>query len=125
MRIINVFLTVALFGQIICRLALSWHDREAKGLLLIWSLYTVALAVFNMFGEFRKPEQVVVYFPLVLTRAGRGAMFAFMTMPMFTAEWASVCLGLIVLLGAVFNIVIGWHDPPVTLKVVIDPSSIN
>jgi hypothetical protein len=68
-----------------------------------------------MMGEFRKPESLLIYLPVVLTRTGRGAMFIFLTLPFFELEYFSAILGLIVLLGGAFNICLGVFEPGVNV----------
>lgn len=125
MKVINVLITIILLIQTILRLVLSWNDGEAKGLLLMWSIYIFALAILNILGEFRKPEHLLVWYPLILTRSGRGFMFIFLSLPMFTKEASTICLGIIVILGALLNIILGWNDQPISLEIVIDPKQIN
>ena len=114
-KVINSIITVLLFAQAFCRVTLAWNDNESKPLLVTWLLYTLVLGTINLMGEFRKPENIIVWFPLILTRCGRGAIFIFLSMMMFANEPVSAVLGVIVLIGAVFNIVVGWNDPAVVI----------
>ena len=102
------------------RLVLSWNDGEARGLMVLWAIWIFALATLLLMAEFRKPENVIVWFPLLFTRSGRGAMFAFLTLPMFTKEPSTIALGILVLVfGAMLNILLGWSQPPVQLQEII------
>lgn len=121
LKVINSILTALLLLQTFFRVAKNWHDGTPKAMLLLWLLYTIALATLNVFGEFRVVLQACVWLPLVLTRCGRAVIMIFLSLMMFAAEPVSAVLGVIVLLGAIFNIVVGWHDPPLNLEVT--PSS--
>ena len=114
-KVINSIVTVLLFAQAFCRIALARNDGESKPLLITWLLYTIVLGTINLMGEFRKPESVIVWFPLILTRCGRGTIFVFLSMMMFANEPISAVLGVIVLIGALFNIITGWNDPAIEI----------
>lgn len=88
--------------------------------MVLWAFWIFALATLLLMAEFRKPENVIIWFPLLLTRSGRGVMFAFLTLPMFTKEPSTIVLGILVLLfGAGLNILIGWSQPPVQFEEII------
>ena len=116
-KVLTSILTALLIAQAFCRVILSWNDGEARGLLIIWLLYTIALSTVSLFGEFMVLLRVCVWMPLVLTRCGRAAIMIFLSLMMFANEPVSAILGALVLIGAVFNVIIGWNDPPVNLEV--------
>lgn len=68
------------------------------------------MVVYSLIAEFRKPEHLPYYFPLLHTRSGRGSVFIFFSLPMFDTDPGSIILGIIVLILAIFNILIGWKD---------------
>ena len=39
MLILEALFTLVLFAQTVLRLALSWSDKEAKGLLVLWAIW--------------------------------------------------------------------------------------
>ena len=43
MLILEALFTLALFAQTVLRLALSWFDKEAKGLLVLWAIWIFVL----------------------------------------------------------------------------------
>ncbi len=43
-------------------------------------------------------------------RAGRGAMFIFLALPMFGADPASIVLGVLIVLGGILNLIVGRND---------------
>jgi len=110
-RIINIIITVILITQTVLRLALSFNNGEAKGLLVNWLIWIFFFSAFIIMVEIRKPEKWIVWFPLILSKSGRGVFFIFLTLPMFTNEPSTIVLGVLVILGGFFNIIIGWREP--------------
>ena len=67
----------------------------------------------------RKPLVLIIWFPMILSRAGRGLMYIFLTLPMITREASTIILGVLILLFGIFNILIGWTEAPIDLKMQI------
>ena len=67
----------------------------------------------------RKPLILIYWFPMILSRSGRGLMYMFLTLPMITREVSTIVLGVLILLFGLFNIVIGWGEAPIQLTVQI------
>ena len=64
----------------------------------------------------RKPLILIIWFPMILSRSGRGLMYIFLTLPMITREVSTIILGILILLFGIFNIVVGWSEPQIDLK---------
>ena len=116
MLILEAIFTLMLFAQAVLRLALSWHDREAKGLLVLWVIWIFVLGTQNFMAALRKPIILIFWFPMILSRSGRGLMYIFLTLPMITREVSTIILGILILLFGIFNILIGFAEAPIDLK---------
>jgi hypothetical protein len=64
----------------------------------------------------RKPIILIFWFPMIVSRSGRGLMYMFLTLPMITKEAATIVLGVLILLFGVFNIFLGWNEPAVLIQ---------
>jgi hypothetical protein len=124
MKVINSILAALLISQAVCRCIYTIPD-DSRGLVDSWATYTILLTILTILGEFRKPIRFIVNFPFLLTRTGRGVMFLLLTLPMFGTDGATIALGVFVILGAIFNIVLGWKDAPMSFEIVIDPSKLE
>jgi hypothetical protein len=113
MKIIEGIHTILLFTLTVLRLALSFNDGEAKGLLVLWAIWIFVLGAINFMGAIgpiSKYFVIIFYFPPVMTRTGRGVMFMFLTFPMITKSAVTIVLGVLILVFGLLMIALGWND---------------
>lgn len=113
MKIIEGIHTILLFTLTVLRLALSFNDGEAKGLLVLWAIWIFVLGVINFMGAIgpiSKYFVIIFYFPPVMTRTGRGVMFMFLAFPMITKSAVTIVLGVLILVFGLLMIALGWND---------------
>jgi len=113
MKIIEGIHTILLFTLTVLRLALSFNDGEAKGLLVLWAIWIFVLGAINFMGAIgpiSKYFVIIFYFPPVMTRTGRGVMFMFLTFPMITKSAVTIVLGILILVFGLLLIGLGWND---------------
>ena len=113
MKIIEGIHTILLFTLTVLRLALSFNDGEAKGLLVLWAIWIFVLGVINFMGAIgpiSKYFVIIFYFPPVMTRTGRGVMFMFLALPMITKSAVTIVLGVLILVFGLLMIALGWND---------------
>lgn len=124
MKVINCILAAILITQAVCR-CIYTYSTDSRGLVDSWATYTILLTILTIFGEFRWPISYIVNFPFLLTRIGRGLMFLLLTLPMFGHDAATIALGVFVILGGIFNVILGLKDGPLSIDIVIDPSKLE
>lgn len=113
MKIIEGLFTLLLYTLTVLRLALSFNDGEAKGLLVLWAIWIFVLGAINFMGALgpiSKYFVIIFYFPPVMTRTGRGVMYMFLTFPMITKTAATIAIGILVLVFGLLMIALGWND---------------
>ena len=93
-----------------CRLIIGWRDNAPKSVLIVWTVYAAVISVFTLIAEIKPESKVSSSFPLLALRAGRGAMYIFLALPMFGADAASIVLGVCVVLGGIVNLIVGRRD---------------
>lgn len=124
MKVINCTIAAALISQAVCRCIYSLPNDQ-RGLVDAWATYTILLTILTILGEFRQPIRYIINFPFLLARTGRGVMFLLLTLPMFGKDAATITTGVFVILGAIFNIILGLKEAPMSLEIVIDPSKLE
>mmetsp|Transcript_11947 Transcript_11947/g.15270 ORF Transcript_11947/g.15270 Transcript_11947/m.15270 type:complete len:164 (+) Transcript_11947:1-492(+) len=86
-------------------------------------LYVVQLVLTLLFvgmlvcGELHRPAAILMCFPLLMSRVGRGAIIIILALPV--TNWLDFSTVLIALIGAAvggINIAIGFEDGPVEIK---------
>ena len=86
-------------------------------LYIVQFLITAIFIMFLLFGEFHKPTSILLCFPLLMSRVGRGTIIMMLSMPLtnFLDAWTSMIAIICAFIGFV-NIYLGWKDGPVELK---------
>lgn len=92
---------------------------------MLWAIWIFKIGTYNLMAAFRKPLILIYWFPLIIQRSGRGLMFIFLTLPMITREASTIILGILILLFGLLNIVLGWQEAAIDLKLQFSVSEQN
>ena len=86
-------------------------------LFIIQFILTVLLVLMLISGEIHKPAAVLVCFPLLMSRMGRGAIILMLGLPItnFLEFWTAV-IAIVVACVGILNMSLGWRDGVVELK---------
>jgi hypothetical protein len=79
-------------------------------MFFIWTLIIDAAL---LIGEIRTPAKVIEYFPLLLSRSGRGFLMIFLAFPNVAGEFCTIFLCILICLAGFANIWLGRKNPPV------------
>ena len=91
--------------------------RTPTFLFIVQLILTFIFIGMLICGELHKPVALLMCFPLLMSRVGRGAIIIILSLPV--TNFLDFSTVLIALIGAVvggINISLGWHDGPVELK---------
>ena len=100
------------------------NDDEASGfnntpafLFICQFILTIIFILFLISGEIHKPAGLLLCFPLLMSRLGRGTIILMLSMPItnFLSFW-TVLIALICSAVGILNMSIGWRDAAVELK---------
>ena len=86
-------------------------------LFIIQFILTVLLVLMLISGEIHKPAAVLVCFPLLMSRMGRGAIILMIGLPLTNfLEFWTVVIAIVVACVGILNMSLGWRDGVVELK---------
>lgn len=122
LKIVN-FIT---YGLIFTGLMVRFFVRDAEDggigrtpmfLYIIQCILTILLVLMLISGEIHKPAAVLVCFPLLMSRVGRGAVIFMLALPLtnFLEAWTAI-IAIICACVGVLNMSLGWRDGVVELK---------
>ena len=122
LKILNFF-TYGLIGfGLILRFFVSDSGDNGIGrtpmfLFIIQFVLTILLILMLICGEIHKPIAVLVCFPLLMSRVGRGAIIFMVSLPItnFLDFW-TVIIAIICGCVGILNMSLGWRDGVVELK---------
>ena len=122
LKILNFF-TYGLIGfGLILRFFVSDSGDNGIGrtpmfLFIIQFVLTILLILMLICGEIHKPIAVLVCFPLLMSRVGRGAIILMVSLPItnFLDFW-TVLIAIFCALVGILNMSLGWKDGVVELK---------
>lgn len=95
----------------------SGVGRTPTFLFIVQLILSFAFIGMCICGELHRPVAILMCFPLLMSRVGRGAIIIILALPV--TNWLDFSTILIALVGATvggINISLGWHDGPVELK---------
>ena len=86
-------------------------------LFIVQFLLSYVLLGLLILGELHKPTSILLCFPLLMSRTGRGAIIFMIALPVtnFNEMWTAIIAIIAASIGF-FNMYIGYHDGPVELK---------
>ena len=122
LRVTNFVIYGLIALGIILRFILADEGENGVGrtptfLFIVQLLLTFVFLGLLICGELHKPVSILMCFPLLMSRVGRGAIIIILALPV--TNWLDFSTILIALVGAAvgtLNISVGWHDGPVELK---------
>ena len=78
-------------------------------MMFLWNLWFCALIIM---GEVKKPESILVKWPLLVSRTGKGWILIWLSFFFFSRHWFPVlCCVIGIIIGGI-NIFVGFPDPP-------------
>ena len=122
MRITNFVTYGLIILGVILRAIVSDEADEGVGgtpvfLYIVQLLLSIVFVGMLICGELHKPVAILMCFPLVMSRVGRGVIIIILALPVTNFYDFSTALIMIIttVIGAV-NIYIGFNDGPILLK---------
>ena len=122
LRNLNFFAYGLIFLGLILRFLVTTEEDSGIGdtpyfLFIVQFIITIIFVMLLMFGEMHRPTPVLICFPLLMSRSGRGALIFMLGLPItnFTDIWTVFIAAIIVTIG-VINFIIGFRDGPVELN---------
>ena len=122
LRNLNFFAYGLIFIGLILRFLVT--DAEDSGigdtpyfLFIVQFIITIIFVMLLLFGEMHRPAPILICFPLLMSRSGRGALIMMLGIPItnFTDIWTVIIAAIVTTIG-VINFIIGFRDGPVELK---------
>ena len=107
---------------LILRFFLSEEDDGGIGrtpmfLYIVQFFLTVVLVLMLISGEIHKPAGILMCFPLLMSRVGRGAIILMLSLPLTNfLEAYTAILAIICACVGVLNMSLGWRDGVIELK---------
>ena len=126
LRVCNFVVYVLLILALILRVIVADEEDSGIGrtptfLFIVQFILTVLFVGMLICGELHKQPAILMCFPLLMSRVGRGAIMFVLALPV--TNFLDFSTVLIALLGAsvgIINISLGYHDGQVEIKYAAD-----
>lgn len=91
--------------------------RTPMFLYILQFVLTILLIMMLISGEIHKPAGILMCFPLLMSRVGRGAIIFMLALPItnMLEAWTAI-IAIICAAVGVLNMSLGWKDLPIELK---------
>ena len=122
LRVLNyVAYGLMAFGMILRFLVTAEEDsgigRTPFLLFIVQFVVTYAFIAMLIMGEMHKPAAILLCFPLLMSRLGRGSIILMLSLPITNMlEIGTTMIMIICACIGIFNMILGWKDGPVELK---------
>ena len=122
LRVTNFVVYGLLILGLILRAIVADEDDDGIGrtptfLYIVQLVLTILFVGMLICGELHKVPAILMCFPLLMSRAGRGAIILILSLPVTNfLDFSTVLIAIIGATVGVFNISIGSHDGPIEIK---------
>ena len=122
LKVLNFIIYGLIFTGLIVRFFVAESGDNGIGktpmfLYIVQVVLTIILILLLICGELHKPVAVLVCFPLLMSRMGRGAIIFMVSLPITNfLDFFTVLIMIICACVGVLNMSLGWRDGIVELK---------
>ena len=122
LKVLNFITYGLIFTGLIVRFFVAESGDNGIGktpmfLYIVQVVLTIILILLLICGELHKPVAVLVCFPLLMSRMGRGAIIFMVSLPITNfLDFFTVLIMIICACVGVLNMSLGWRDGIVELK---------
>lgn len=92
------------------------HFGLPTGTFGVWSIFMILLCIAIILGELEKGLKYIGWFPLLISRTGRGGLLLFIFFETICRQKVVIALSIIAMVIALVMIALGWKDEQVTVK---------